>query len=172
MNAKIKKEGIKTKKYHVAIYYTGSCDFVIAEARRFTEEEKAKYVEEFRERGFAVCGEHLRLEGLHWADCPSRRTDGEVVGSSNFTWIITDEEKAKYIELNRKKLEQERKKDIDEQIKYWQGIIAKAEAQNCMPTKEQKKAQEVLRKSHFRWARRSDPFCRRSSRCRDRKSVV
>ena len=134
------KEERKMKKYHVAIYYTGACDFVIAEARRFTEEEKTKYVEAFRERGFVTCGEHLRMEGLHWADCPSRRTDGEVVGSSNFTWIITEEEKAKYIELNKKKLEQERKKDIEEQIKYWQEIIAKAEAQKCIPTKEQKKA--------------------------------
>lgn len=86
-------------------------DFSLLHARRFTDEEKQRYIPEFREFGFVGIGQSEGIEYILWGDSPKRSSDGEFCGCNNCAWIVTDEEADAYCSLNaaRKQAEEEKR---------------------------------------------------------------
>lgn len=83
------------------------------EARRFTEDEKTRYAEWFRELGLvAIAGTGVNLDEISWQDLPKdRESCGSFLGCDNYCYEITDEEWQAYIDLNSARAaEKERKK--------------------------------------------------------------
>lgn len=79
----------------------------ICEARRFTEDEKTRYSEWFRDIGFTRVGEQIDLPYITWRDLPQRKCDGQFLGCSNSAWILTDAEAEHYKELNAQREEKD-----------------------------------------------------------------
>lgn len=90
----------------------------ICEARRFTEEEKKKYSDWYKEHGFVATGEHIYLPFLRWEDFPKRDADGEFLGCSNRAWIITEEESEFFIRLNAEREAAKKAAEEKERAEY------------------------------------------------------
>ena len=90
--------------YRVLEYAT-SYGFYLQKARRFTDEEKPHYVEEFRDKGFIGLGESIRLDYIHWNDTYvysiiMRPDDGAFLGCSNKAYILSEDEWNNLLALN------------------------------------------------------------------------
>lgn len=87
-------------------------------ARRFTEAEKPKYAEWFRELGFVGMSHEQEptLEHLRWTDMPKRPDDGSFCGCNNKAWIISEEEWNEYISLNERRAKEYAEKKRNENI--------------------------------------------------------
>lgn len=109
----------------------------IRSARRFTEDEKANYVDWYKDVGLVSLGDAIDLPHIGWADLPDRPADGEFPGCSNRAWIITDEDAAAYKQLNAERAQAEAAKQIREQIEHYKRIVKACEAGYMVDTQEQ-----------------------------------
>ena len=115
----------------------------LRKARRFSEEEKEKYAEWFRDKGF-VCLKssfNIDLEHITWEDVRevlnNRDDDGSFSGCSNVAYIISQNEWDELVELNTKKGLEKEKKEVEKSITECKQIIEKCEKQEKMYTKEE-----------------------------------
>lgn len=110
-------------------------------ARRLTEEEKAHYTEEYRERGFKPTTDPVELKELDWKDVRkvlnNRSEDGSFDGCSNFAYIISEDEWDELLALNQ---ELEKKKILNE-LEEYKRILAVYEKQEKLYTAEEAKEQ-------------------------------
>lgn len=112
-------------------------------ARRFTEEEKAHYTGEYRERGFKPTSdsEEVELKELDWKNVRkvlnNRSEDGSFNGCSNFAYIISEKEWDELFVLNQ---ELGKKKLLDE-LEEYKRILAVYEKQEKLYTAEEAKEQ-------------------------------
>lgn len=122
--------------------YSHADGLCICEARRFTEEEKAGYMEWFRELGLVAIGPSIDLKYLSWQDpmvneILMRQEDGEFLGCSNTARIISEDEKAKLIAANEEKRIQKKRQAFQERIDYYQSVVSACEKQGKLFTKEE-----------------------------------
>lgn len=115
----------------------------LRKARRFSEEEKEKYAEWFRDKGF-VCLKssfNIDLEHITWEDVRevlnNRDDDGSFSGCSNVAYIISQNEWDELVELNAKKRLEKEKKEVEKSITECKQIIEKCEKQEKLYTKEE-----------------------------------
>ena len=110
-------------------------------ARRFTEEEKIKYVESYRERGFVSTSSDIDLEYMNFIDVKNilndRQSDGSFCGCSNSAYIVTEDEWKKLIALNNQKRNERLAKEKAEDIEHYKKIIQACESQQELYTKEE-----------------------------------
>lgn len=106
-------------------------------ARRLTEEEKAHYTPEYRERILIGIGAHISLPHIKHEDMPNRPSDGEFNGCNNQAWIITREEWDAYLTTEKSREEAESAKKQAEEIELLEQCKACAEAQGDLPSKEE-----------------------------------
>lgn len=94
---------MESKTYTCLIWHYGAGpDLAIAEARRLTDAEKAKFTDEFRDKMFYTTGgAYTDLKHVSRHELPKRDDDGCFPGSSNRAWILTDEEKGYYLGLEK-----------------------------------------------------------------------
>lgn len=110
-------------------------------ARRLTEEEKAHYTEEYRDLGFkpTTDPDPVELKELDWKDVRkvlnNRSEDGSFDGSSNFAYIISEDEWDELLALNQ---ELGKKKILDE-LEEYKRILAVYEKQEKLYTAEEAK---------------------------------
>ena len=118
----------------------------LCHARRFTDEEKAEYVESFRELGFMRIYSYptIKLDGINWIDVGNilkdREPDGSFIGCSNSAYIVTEEEWNKLISLNDKKCNEKLAKEKAESIEHYKKIVQACESQEKLYTKEESAA--------------------------------
>lgn len=97
---------------YIVLKYAPAYGTSICEARRLTEEEKPKWAEWFQKIGFIGIRDTLiHLPHIDMDDLPKRKSDGQFSATTNWAWILTDEEAEYYksIELKRATAEQNRK---------------------------------------------------------------
>lgn len=97
---------------YIVLEYAPAYGTSICEARRLTEEEKPKWAEWFQKIGFIGIRDTLiHLPHIDMDDLPKRKSDGQFSATTNWAWILTDEEVEYYksLELKRATAEQERK---------------------------------------------------------------
>lgn len=110
------------------------------EARRFTDAEKSRFAEWYREIGMVGIGDCIGLDHLKWSDMPKRPADGEFCGCSNRAWIITRAEWDAYIALNARRAEEKRARQEAAKRAAMQHIIEKAQRQGGAYTPEDARA--------------------------------
>lgn len=108
-------------------------------ARRFTDEEKSHYAEWYQDYGFVGVQDHIMLRTLRSADMPKRRPDGAFLGCTNNAWIITDDEKAAFIELDAERIAEEERAMLAEDRAYYEDVIKRASVQPRLYTREEAK---------------------------------
>ena len=128
----------------LVLMHAFSYGFTIKEARRFTEEEKLRYVEYYREFGLVGVGESIALDEVSWEDelvsaIQSRPADGSFLSCSNLAWIITEDEKAALIALDKSKKQSKEAKEKAKNVAYWQDVIARCERQGRLYSAEEAK---------------------------------
>ena len=127
------------EKYLTIAFHTSYCDASIQYARRFTEEEKKDYSEWFADCGFISLGDHIQLENITFSDAPDRKSDGQFLGTNNYAYIITEEERDYYINLDKKRQKEDEEKELAERVDYLKSCIEAAERQRDLPTMEEAK---------------------------------
>lgn len=129
-------------KEYLTCEYASSSGVSLQKARRFTEEEKNKFASWYREVGFVQTSDSVDLEYLTWLDVrsvlgESKKEDGSFPGCGNATYIITDAEWNRLIELNNdKKLAKEHAAKLAE-IKECKEIIEACKRQGKLYTQEE-----------------------------------
>lgn len=104
-------------------------------ARRFTEEEKGRYIESFRERGFVGISSYptTDLKEISWEDVNnilnSRKPDGSFCGCCNDAYIISEEEWERLVALNDRKRNEKIAKEKAEDIEFYKKVIQRCEKQ-------------------------------------------
>lgn len=113
----------------------------LCHARRFNDEEKAKYVESYRERGFVSTSSDIDLEYMNFIDVKNilndRKSDGSFNGCSNSAYIVTEDEWNKLIALNDQKRNEKLAKEKAEDIEHYKKVIQACESQQELYTKEE-----------------------------------
>ncbi len=107
--------------------------------RRFTEKEKTKYREWFRDIGVKPLGDYIDLIR---AESPEREADGELGSVSSLVWFLSNEEWDNYmtVQLKREKeLEEKRKTEREEEE-------VRRQQQRQEKLKREKEKQELLKK--------------------------
>lgn len=132
------------KKYIVFVWNHSWGPYEILTARRFTEEEKGRWAEWYREVGFYACPEspedpRYELKALSWTDelvksITSRGADGSFPSGGNNVYIITAAERDQLIELNAIRAREKAEAEKAEQVAYWSDIITKCERQGELYT--------------------------------------
>lgn len=131
-------------KEYLTVEYAPGYGIGLQKARRFTEEEKKKYAEQYRELGFIETGDRIKLEHVKFESLSEvlngEGSDGFFPGSDNYVWIITKEQWERFIELNAVEKEEAEKREREEQICLYRGIITECEKQGTLYTVEEAKA--------------------------------
>ncbi len=109
----------------------------VRRARRFTEEEKPRYTEWFRETGFVGLGDTQHLKHITWDDLPRRKSDGSFRGCDNRAWIVTPEEAEAYIALDKRRGEEKAALERAQEIEDLERLVARIEQQGDIPTQEE-----------------------------------
>ena len=124
---------------YIVIEHAPAYGVSICTARRFTEDEKQHYADWYTEIGFVGMGDHIMLKTLKWSDMPKRHYDGSFLGCDNQAWIITEDEKAYFIQLDAdRKAEVERLK-IAKNREYYEDVIKRANMQPKLYTRDEAK---------------------------------
>lgn len=128
-------------QYITAVESWSSCGIQIVPARRFTDAEKARYAEWYRDYGFARSGDVIYLDNVIWRDLyeviDDRKADGAFPGTDNHAWIITEDEKAALIALNQQRAAEKAAQERADRIEQLSRIITRCEAQGKLYTKEE-----------------------------------
>ena len=111
----------------------------ICTARRFTDEEKQHYSDWCQEYGFVGMGDHIMLRTLKWSDMPKRKSDGSFLGCDNQAWIITEDEKACFIQLDADRQAEAERLKIAKNREYYEDLIKRASRQSKLYTREEAK---------------------------------
>ena len=120
----------------------------LAHARRFTEEEKQQYSDDWKNYGFIKLNSIVELSSLCWHDIntffENRNPDGSFKGYSNSVFIITGKEWDTLIDLNNQKFAEKQAKEKQETIKFYENIVSACERQGKLytPAEATKKAKE------------------------------
>ena len=116
--------------------------YSLQEARRLSESERAAYLPEYQDYMMISTGDAIALDNLDFAQLngflEDRQPGGEFPGSANLAYILTPEEWAELIELNRRNAEAAAAKQQAEEIEALECAKARAEAQmkdGKLPTK-------------------------------------
>lgn len=121
---------------------------LLAHARRFTEEEKRQYSDDWKNYGFIKLNSDIELPALCWHDINfflgNRKPDGSFKGYSNSVFIVTEKEWDALISLNNKKFAEKQIKEKQEKIEFYENIVSACERQGKLYTPEEasKKAKE------------------------------
>lgn len=126
---------------YLTVLYAAGHGTELLKARRFTEEEKKKYNERYKEIGFVAISDGIMLDYLGWTDLSDvgiweRIEDGSFSGFGNKAYIITQKEWDNLISLNEKKKEEKLKKTRLDNIKFYTDIINSCEKQSKLYTKK------------------------------------
>lgn len=122
----------------------------VRSARRFTEDEKKGYSEEYREQGFISCADCIDLSlsvsdpDPHFREILLRPDDGSFLGCGNQAWIITEEEKDYILALDEKRRAEKFATERARELQYWRDIVAQCEQQTKLYTRQE--AAERVRK--------------------------
>lgn len=131
-------------KEYLTVEYAPGYGIELQQARRFTEEEKKKYAEWYRELGFIPTGDRIKLEHVKFASLSEvlkgEGADGSFPGSDNYVWIITREQWNRFIELNAVEKEEAEKREREEQICFYREVVTECEKQGILYTSEEAKA--------------------------------
>ena len=120
----------------------------LCHARRFDDEEKKKYVEGYRERGFVCTSNSIKLNSLCFSDyydfIKDKESDGSFDGCCNQAYIITEKEWNELIALNEKKGNEEKVAKNAESLAFYESVVRNCEEQEKLYTEEEaaKKARE------------------------------
>lgn len=109
----------------------------ICTARRFTDDEKHHYADWYKDIGFVGMGGHIMLPALKWSDMPSRKADGAFNGCDNQAWIITEDEKAHYIQINADRCAEAERAEIAEKREYYEDVVRHASMQPRLYTRDE-----------------------------------
>lgn len=93
------------------IEFTMAYGVSLCEARRFTEEEKARYSEWYRDYGLVRISDGVKLGKIGLEDRPKREPDGAFIGCENWAWILTEEEAEQYCTLNAQRIRAEQEEE-------------------------------------------------------------
>ena len=107
--------------------------------RRFTEKEKVKYRDWFKDIGVKPLCDYIKL---FRAESPNRNSDGELEGVSSLVWFLSNEEWDNYMTVqlkHEKELEEKRKKEQAEEE-------ARKKQKEQEELKREKEKQELLKK--------------------------
>lgn len=125
----------------------------LTEARRFTDEEKKRYADWFKETGFVSLGNHVDLEHVTWGELepilnrPLNQTDGSFNGCGNQAYIINQSQWDALVSLNEKKGKELKEQKLAEKKESARKYIAWAE-------KYMESGQKLMTKDEYRrWAR-------------------
>lgn len=109
----------------------------ISKARYMTDEEKVGYSEWFQKYGLFSVGESTQLSNLRWGDMPQREQDGQFLGCDNQAWIISEEDKAAYLELEERRKSEKEEKHIKHLCDMYKRVIERGDRQPKLYTKEE-----------------------------------
>lgn len=126
-------------KNYTVIEYAPAYGISICTARRFTEEEKQHYADWYKEIGFVGMGDHIMLRTLKWSDMPKRHSDGSFLGCDNQAWIITEDEKAYFIQLDADRHAEAERLKIAKNREYYEDVIKRANMQPKLYTRDEAK---------------------------------
>lgn len=124
---------------YIVIEYAPAYGISICTARRFTEEEKQHYADWYKETGFVGLGDEVKLSTLGWSDMPKRSSDGSFDGCNNQAWIITEDEKAHFIQLDTERQVEAENVKIAEDRAYYEYVVECASKQPKLYTREEAK---------------------------------
>lgn len=137
-------------KEYLVLNRVGFDDWRLCHARRFNEEEKAHYVEGFREYGFVLVGDVVNLEYIESDDCNGvineRKPDGAFCGCDNAAFIIDGYKWETILAINEKKKKAAALRSIDKKIAGYKELVENCEKQGKLYTKEEakKKKEEYI----------------------------
>ena len=119
-----------------------SYGYSLRTARRLTDAEKAHKRPEYWDLCFVGMGDSIDLRHIHWDDplvqsIITRPYDGSFDGCSNQAYIITPEERAQLVELDKAKGAAKAKREREEIRKFWMSVIRDCERQGHLYTREE-----------------------------------
>ena len=120
----------------VIVFYFGPWDTKLLECRRFTEEEKSKYADWYREKGLVGVGESVTLKHVGYTDSPDRESCGSFPATSNICFEVTDEEWAAYVAINKKRAMEKERKEKEKQIQELECSLKQALSQKLYMNEE------------------------------------
>lgn len=133
-------------KEYLVLNRVGFDDWRLCHARRFNEEEKAHYVEGFREYGFVLIGDVVNLEYIESDDCNGvineRKPDGAFCSCDNAAFIIDGYKWETILAINKKKKKVAALRLIDDKIANFKDLEKECERQGKLYTKEEAKKKE------------------------------
>lgn len=121
----------------------------LLKARRFTDEEKKGYNEEFRDLGFVSLGKGVQLDEINMQELeevlnrPLGKVDGYFCGSSNQAYIINQKQWDELIRLNDEKIREKKEKEREERINFYKSVIDKCEKVTRLYTDEEAKQARI-----------------------------
>ncbi len=125
----------------------------LSEARRFTDEEKEKYADWYKEIGFVSLGNNMELENINWRELevilgrPLNESDGSFQGCDNQAYIIDQSQWDALVSLNEKKGKELKEKKIADEKESARKYVERAE-------KYMESGQKLMTSEEYRaWAR-------------------
>lgn len=121
----------------------------LLKARKFTQDEKKQYKEEFQENGFVGISKSIELEKLSHLDLqeiikrPLNESDGFLCGCSNVVFIIDQMQWDKMLSLNNDRKREKEIKEKAEKIEYYMSIVAACEKTPKLYTDEEAKQARI-----------------------------
>ncbi len=111
----------------------------LVEARKLTDEEKKDYTEEWQDSVLIATGESVQLDHISWEDLDEvkRREKYAFNGCGNRAYEISDAEWDAFLALDGERAASRQAEDDLEYADGLRAIIAQAEAQRDIPTKEE-----------------------------------
>lgn len=113
---------------YLTIEYTMAYGIYLGLARRLSDSEKNECAEWFRDFGFVRIAPSIKLKHIDFCELPHRKSDGEFRGCTNSVWIISLDEWNYYLNLNKKREEEESERiRLEKKAQYKKEQTEKAE---------------------------------------------
>ena len=121
------------------IEYAYQYGISLTEARKLTDEEKRDYTEEWKDSILIATGESIQLEHISWEDLDAVKCREKYAfnGCGNRVYEISDAEWEAFVALDRERAVSRQAEDNRKYADGLRAIIAQAEAQRDIPTKEE-----------------------------------
>lgn len=113
---------------YLTIEHTMVYGIYLGLARRLNDSEKDGCSEWFRDRGFVRIAPSIKLNYIDFRELPHRESDGEFRGCTNTAWIISPDEWNFYLNLNKKREDEESERiRLEKKAQYEKEQTEKAE---------------------------------------------
>ena len=121
------------------IEYAYQYGISLTEARKLTDEEKRDYTEEWKDSILIATGESIQLDYISWEDLDAVKCREKYAfnGCGNRVYEISDAEWEAFVALDRERAVSRQAEDNRKYADGLRAIIAQAEAQRDIPTKEE-----------------------------------